>query len=517
MASSKISIYPSSSSSTSNSKPPPGWLEYILVNYRWVIVIFFLLPASFLYDIYYYTRSWVVFRISSAPHNHDKKVANVQRQVRTWDGVAPMCTARPGWQTISFREGAYKKTCHKVAINLVDVLRIDTKTQTVWCEPLVTMGQLTHTLVELGWTIPVVPEMDDLTVGGLVMGTGIETSSHKHGLFQHICLSYELVLADGSLVTCSKDENPDLFYSVPWSYGTLGFLTAVEMKIVAAQRFVKVEYKPCNSLENLVSTFRAETWKAEGNQFVEGLLYSLQSGVVMTANMCNTAEIGKINEIGRWYKPWFFTHVENYLARGECGVEYIPLRDYYHRHTRSIFWEIQDIIPFGNNVAFRYLLGWLVPPKVSLLKLTQGQAMKELYEKNHFIQDMLVPLDSMKEALEVFHKEVKIYPIWLCPFKVEANPGMLRPVGGREALYVDIGTYGTPGVNNYHPEETTRRIEAFVRKVKGFQMMYADSYMTLEEYREMFDHVLYDKLRKGMVCEKAFPQVYDKVNRKFRI
>lgn len=38
-----------------------------------------------------------------------------------------MCTARPGWQTISFREGAYKKTCHKVAINLVDILRIDTE------------------------------------------------------------------------------------------------------------------------------------------------------------------------------------------------------------------------------------------------------------------------------------------------------------------------------------------------------------------------------------------------------
>lgn len=68
----------------------------------------------------------------------------------------------------------------------------------------------------------------------------------------------------------------------------------------------------------------------------------------------------------------------------------------------------QDIIPFGNNVVFRYLLGWLVPPKVSLLKLTQGQAVKELYEKNHFIQDMLVPLTNMKEALEMFHKEVKV-------------------------------------------------------------------------------------------------------------
>lgn len=36
------------------------------------------------------------------------------------------------------------------------------------------------------------------------MGTGIETSSHKFGLFQHICVSFEMVLADGSVVTCSK-------------------------------------------------------------------------------------------------------------------------------------------------------------------------------------------------------------------------------------------------------------------------------------------------------------------------
>ena len=36
------------------------------------------------------------------------------------------------------------------------------------------------------------------------MGTGIETTSHKYGLFQHICVSYDLVLSDGSLVTCSK-------------------------------------------------------------------------------------------------------------------------------------------------------------------------------------------------------------------------------------------------------------------------------------------------------------------------
>ena len=68
----------------------------------------------------------------------------------------------------------------------------------------------------------------------------------------------------------------------------------------------------------------------------------------------------------------------------------------------------QDIIPFGNNPVFRYLFGWMVPPKVSLLKLTQGEAVKELYENNHFFQDMLVPLTTMGAALEYFHREVQV-------------------------------------------------------------------------------------------------------------
>lgn len=50
-----------------------------------------------------------------------------------------------------------------------------------------------------------------VTVGGLIMGVGIETSSHKYGLMQHILESVELVLADGSLVKCSKVINANNF------------------------------------------------------------------------------------------------------------------------------------------------------------------------------------------------------------------------------------------------------------------------------------------------------------------
>ena len=42
-----------------------------------------------------------------------------------------------------------------------------------------------------------------------------------------------------------------------------------------------------------------------------------------------------------------------------------------------------------------------------MLKLTQGQTTKKLYEKYQIIQDMLVPFDAMKDALLCFHKEVK--------------------------------------------------------------------------------------------------------------
>ena len=48
----------------------------------------------------------------------------------------------------------------------------------------------------------------------------------------------------------------------------------------------------------------------------------------------------QVNAIGNYYKPWFYKHVEKYLHSGN-GVEYIPLRHYYHRHTRSIFWQLQ--------------------------------------------------------------------------------------------------------------------------------------------------------------------------------
>ncbi|KAJ3600123.1 hypothetical protein NHX12_034073 [Muraenolepis orangiensis] len=463
-------------------------LEYVIVHQRWIFVCVFLLPLSVVFDVYYYVRAWLIFKRCSAPKLHDQRVKDVQRQVREWrtDGAKThMCTGRPGWLTVSLR-----------------VVRV---------EPLANMGQVTHLLNSIGWTLPVVPELDDLTVGGLVMGTGIESSSHIYGLFQHICVAFELVLADGSLVRCTEEENSDLFHAVPWSCGTLGFLVAAEIRIVPAKPWVKLRYEPVHGLDAVCRRFD-EVSRDKNNTFVEGLQYSLDGAVIMTGTMEDHAEPDKINRIGLYFKPWFYKHVERYLKEDRSGVEYIPLRHYYHRHTRSIFWEMQDIIPFGNHPVFRWLLGWMVPPKISLLKLTQGETIRRLYEQHHVVQDMLVPMKHLKDSLTRFHQDIQVYPLWLCPFMLLPSRGMVHPRGPeKEELYVDIGAYGEPLVKHFQATASTRQLEKFVRDVHGFQMLYADVYMDREEFWEMFDGQLYHRLREELGCKDAFPEVYNKI------
>ncbi|XP_050995101.1 delta(24)-sterol reductase [Labeo rohita] len=488
-------------------------LEYVIIHQRWIFVCLFLLPLSVVFDVYYYLRAWIIFKMCSAPKQHDQRVRDIQRQVREWKnegGKKHMCTGRPGWLTVSLRVGKYKKTHKNIMINMMDILEVDTKRQVVRVEPLANMGQVTALLNSIGWTLPVLPELDDLTVGGLVMGTGIESSSHIYGLFQHICVAFELVLADGSLVRCTEKENSDLFYAVPWSCGTLGFLVAAEIRIIPVRKWVKLRYEPVRGLDAICKKFAEESANKE-NQFVEGLQYSRDEAVIMTGTMTDHAEPDKTNCIGYYYKPWFFRHVEGFLRQNRVAVEYIPLRHYYHRHTRSIFWELQDIIPFGNNPLFRYVFGWMVPPKISLLKLTQGETIRKLYEQHHVVQDMLVPLKHIKSAILRFHEDIRVYPLWLCPFVLPNQPGMVHPKGDEDELYVDIGAYGEPKVKHFEAKSSTRQLEKFVREVHGFQMLYADVYMDRQEFWEMFDGTLYHKLRKQLNCEGAFPEVYDKI------
>ena len=58
------------------------------------------------------------------------------------------------------------------------------------------------------------------------------------------------------------------------------------------------------------------------------------------------------------------------------------------------------------------------------------------------LQDMLVPIADLKSSIEMFHSEVEIYPIWLCPFKLPSHPGMLKPHTNKVTNYGHDSSYG---------------------------------------------------------------------------
>jgi Delta24-sterol reductase len=516
-------------SSPNQENKPGGLFEYILTHWRGTFATFILLPISFWFSLWLKIRNKIVFWMKSAPKQHDQRVAAVQRQINEWresGGQEKLTTGRNGWFTMSELVPIYKKTNRKIFLNMYDVLEINEEKGTVRVEPQVNMGQITAALNPKGWTLAVVPELDDLTVGGLINGFGVETSSHKYGLFQYICESFEIVTAEGKLIKCNQNENADLFSMIPWSYGTLGFLVAVELKIVPAKKYVRVEYIPVNSQNELVERFDKECRDLTKNDFVEGLVYGKDAGVIMLGTQVDqVGNDGKLNALRRWYKPWFYKHVQKILNRNKVVVEYVPLRHYYHRHTRSLFWAMAEVIPFGHKGWHRFLFGWMMAPQISLMKYFETETTRRLREKFNVAQDMLMPMSKLKDSLNHFHEHWGLETLWLCPMAVYEQPNGLgflhphkKPDGTIDEMFVDIGAYGVGKVPGFDGNQVLQECEKFVIENKGYQAMYAKTLLSKEDFRKMFDHSYYDILRSKLpYSDKAFTEVYDKLSRKARV
>ncbi|KAK9676484.1 hypothetical protein RND81_11G080000 [Saponaria officinalis] len=517
-----------------------------LVQFRWILVIFVVLPISAtIYFLIYLGDMRSEFKsYKKRQHEHDENVKKVVKRLKkrnpAKDGL--VCTARKPWIAVGMRNVDYKRARHfEVDLSAFrNILEIDKERMVARVEPLVNMGQISRATVPMNLSLAVVAELDDLTVGGLINGYGIEGSSHIYGLFADTVVAYEIVLADGRVVRATKDnEYSDLFYAIPWSQGTLGFLVSAEIKLIPIKEYMRLTYTPVKgSLKEIAQAYVDSFAPKDGDQdnpekvpdFVEGMVYNSSEGVMMTGRYASTKEAKKkgnvINNVGWWFKPWFYQHAQTALKKGEF-VEYIPTREYYHRHTRSLYWEGKLIIPFGDQFWFRFLLGWLMPPKVSLLKATQGDAIRNYYHENHVIQDMLVPLYKVGEALEFVDREMEVYPLWLCPHKLFRLPvkTMIYPEPGFEQhkrqgdtsyaqMYTDVGVYYTPEPifrgEVFDGVEAVRRMEKWLIENHGFQPQYAVSELSEKDFWRMFDASLYEKARRRYGAVGTFMSVYYK-------
>lgn len=510
-----------------------SFLENVMTQYRDWVIFTFVLPASLCFEMYLEIRDWVCRNFLFSEDVHDKRVENVQEQVRKWNqsdlrGKRLMCTVRPTWQTMSTRTATYKNNCYGIDCNnLRDILFLDKERNIVKTEPMVNMRYMSRYLLPKGYQLTVQPGLEDLTVGGLCMGVGIESSSHQFGCIQETVESYDIVTADGDLLHITRKDNPDLFYTLPWSHGSLGILVAVELRVIPVKSYVHVHYLPCYHQEHLDRTIKHLIHSENPPDFVEATVYSKNESVIMFSSFKDAnlmADWKNINFVNCFWKPCYYEHVKNALSNGGFS-EYIPIGHYQRRFSRSIFWELEHIIPFANHPLYRYCFGWLGVPKVSLLKKSMTpQIRKELFSK-HVVEGIIVPLDQMLESVNHFHDWFETYPLQLYPVAIydhSPSEGMIRnpltePTDKSCQFYVYLGAFGVPKKIQeqkfWNSEKVIHEMEQYTRTVNGYKCLCSDTFMTKQDFRQMFHHETYDRLREEYNCIGAFPEIYDKVKR----
>jgi len=124
--------------------------------------------------------------------------------------------------------------------NWTGIVAADAETGLVTVRAGTTLRQLNADLDTLGLAMPNLGDIDAQTISGAI-STGTHGTGAALGGIATQVEALELIMADGSLVTVSATQDPDLFAAARISIGALGLIATVTLRCVPRFRLVADE------------------------------------------------------------------------------------------------------------------------------------------------------------------------------------------------------------------------------------------------------------------------------------
>ncbi len=119
----------------------------------------------------------------------------------------------------------------------------------------VLLSEILAALVPRGWFLKVTPGTKLITVGGAIASDVHGKNHHIAGCFSESVEMFNLMLPDGKIITCSKDENTELFKATCGGMGLTGVI--LDAKISLKKINSKFINQTTIKTRNLKETFEA--------------------------------------------------------------------------------------------------------------------------------------------------------------------------------------------------------------------------------------------------------------------
>ena len=161
----------------------------------------------------------------------DKKPELIIRCSNTEDVVAAVNFARDNAKLLAIRSGGHNGaglgSCDGGVVadlSAMKGIKVDAATRQVTVEPGCTQGEVDAEAGKSGLAVPA-GIVSSTGIAGLTLGGGHGYLTRRYGLTIDNLLSAKVVLADGSVVTASDSENPELFWALRGGGGNFGVVT----------------------------------------------------------------------------------------------------------------------------------------------------------------------------------------------------------------------------------------------------------------------------------------------------